>query len=151
MFKGTFFHNLDEKGRIAIPNKLRQKIEKEGEEEILIITQGFEGCLFAYPPMHWRELEKKAEEYSTISLTNRTARYFIRFFIEPAADCVLDKLGRIMIPQNLREYAKIKKDVVISGAVDRIEIWSKEEWDKFNKTLIAKEDSFIEDLKNIGL
>ncbi len=151
MFKGTFFHTLDEKGRIAIPNKLRQKIEKTGEEEVLIITQGFEGCLFAYPPSTWCDIEKRAEEYSRIALTNRTARYFIRFFIEPAAECVLDKLGRIMIPQNLREYAKIKKEVVISGAVDKIEIWAKEEWEKFNKNLIDKEDDFIEDLKNIGL
>ncbi|MBN1897909.1 MAG: division/cell wall cluster transcriptional repressor MraZ [Spirochaetes bacterium] len=151
MFKGTSFHTLDEKGRLAIPNKLRNLIEKTGDAEVLIVTQGFEGCLLAYPASSWRDIEKKAEEFNKLSLTNRTARYFIRFFIEPAADCTLDKLGRIMLPQNLREYAKIKKEVVVSGSVDKIEIWAREEWEKFNKTLLQKENEFVEELKNIGL
>jgi len=151
MFKGTFFHTLDEKGRIAIPNKLRQDIVKTGETEVLIVTQGFEGCLFAYPVNIWNEIEKKAYNYAKDSITNKAARYFIRFFIGPSSECILDKLGRITLPENLREYAKIKKEVVISGAVDRIEIWAKEEWEKFNQSLLEKPEDFMEDLKNIGL
>lgn len=148
MFKGTFFHTLDEKGRIAIPNKLRQQIEKSGDTEILIITQGFEGCLLAYPQDQWKMIEEKAEK---LSILDEAARNFIRFFIAPASECVLDKLGRIILPTNLRDYGKIKKDVVISGALNKIEIWSKENYEKYWEEFKSSQNDVIKQMKDIGL
>ncbi len=148
MFKGTYFHSVDEKGRVAIPKQLRELIGKKGENDILIVTQGFEGCLFAYPTGIWNEIEEKA---SKLSILDSAARNFIRFFISPASECNLDKLGRIMIPTNLREYAGINKDIVISGAVEKIEIWAKERWEEYKKRFKEKEEEFIEEMKNIGL
>jgi MraZ protein len=140
-FQGISFHVLDGKGRIAIPNRFRQQIRETCEgKEILILTQGFDKSLLAFLPTSWEDVEKKAEEYAKTYLTDKTARKFIRRFVIPAAPCILDKLGRIMIPQNLREYANIKKNVVIAGAVDKIEILAKEEWEKFNKNLSKQED-----------
>lgn len=148
MFKGTFFHSLDEKGRIAIPNKLRQKIEKTGDTEILIITQGFEGCLLAYPQNEWKKIEEKAQK---LSLLDEAARNFVRFFISPASECTLDKLGRIILPSNLRDYAGIQKEVVISGALDKIEIWSKESHDQYWKEFKSSQNDVIKQMKDIGL
>lgn len=148
MFKGTFFHSLDEKGRIAVPNKLRQQMEKSGDMEVLIITQGFEGCLFAYTPAAWKEIEAKTKQ---LSMLDEAARNFIRFFISPASECTLDKMGRMMVPPNLREYAGINKEVVISGAVDRIEIWAKDNWDSYWQDFKSSEKDFIKQMKDIGL
>lgn len=147
MFKGTVKHSLDARGRIAIPPKLRQYIEKIGNIEVLIITQGFEGCLFAYPPAEWRKIEEKAKE---LPLIDKKALAFKRFFIAPAAECVLDKLGRIMIPPNLREYANINKEVYISGVVEKIEIWSKENYEKYWKKFRASENKNINIIRDIG-
>ena len=148
MFKGTFFHTLDEKGRISIPNKLRQQIEKSGDAEILIITQGFEGCLLAYPQNQWKKIEEKANK---LSLLDKAARNFIRFFISPASECILDKLGRTILPSNLREYADINKEVVISGSLDKIEIWSREKYDKYWKEFNSSQDDVIKQMQDIGL
>jgi MraZ protein len=148
MFKGTVTHSLDAKGRIAIPNKLRQQIEKTGDTEILIITQGTDGCLFAYTPNEWKKFEQKA---SQLSLLDETASTFRRFFIAPAAECTLDKLGRIMIPGNLREFAEITKEVVITGVADKIEIWSKINYDKYWKEFKNSEIERINKIKDIGL
>ncbi|MBU1077668.1 MAG: division/cell wall cluster transcriptional repressor MraZ [Spirochaetes bacterium] len=148
MFKGTFFHTLDDKGRIAMPNKLRQQIEKSGETEILIITQGFEGCLLAYPQDQWKMIEEKA---SKLSLLDEDARNFIRFFISPASECVLDKMGRIILPTNLREYGQIQKEVVISGALDKIEIWSKKNYDDYWREFKDSKNDVIKQMKDIGL
>lgn len=148
MFKGTFFHSLDEKGRIAIPNKLRQQMDKTGDSEILVITQGFERCLFAYPLEEWKEIELKAKK---LSILDKASQDFIRFFISPANECVLDKLGRIMLPQNLRDYAGISREAVILGAAGRIEIWSKENWDRYQLEFRNNEKDFIKQMKDIGL
>lgn len=148
MFKGTFLHSLDEKSRIAIPNKLRQQMTKTGDTEILVITQGFEGCLFAYTAEEWREIELKTTK---LSILDEASRNFIRFFISPASECILDKLGRIMLPQNLRDYAKITKEVMISGAVNRIEIWSKENWDRYLQQFKTNEKDLIKQMRDIGL
>ena len=147
MFKSTFKHTLDEKGRIAIPTKLRQQLEKLDGKETLIITHGFEECLFAYPLDNWKEIEEKA---SQLSLLDKVARGFIRFFIGPAAECGLDKLGRVMVPQNLIDYASINKEVIISGSVNKIEIWSKEIYDNYWNDFKSNQEKRIDEMKEIG-
>ena len=103
---------------------------------------------FAYTPIVWKEIELKTKQ---LKVTDETARNFIRFFISPASECVLDKLGRIMLPANLREYAVINKEVVISGAGDKVEIWSKANWDLYWKGFKNSEKDFINQMKDIGL
>ncbi len=148
MFQGTFKHNLDAKGRLAIPNKLRQLIEKIDNKEILIITQGLENCLLAYPRSEWQKMLEKSKD---LALLEDGARDFIRLLIGPATDYTLDKMGRIMIPANLREYANIDKEVIILGAMEKIEIWSKENYEEYLEEFKKSKSERIKQMKDIGL
>jgi len=148
MFQGTFKHNIDDKGRVAIPNKLRQQIEKIDDREILIITQGFEDCLLAYPREEWKKMVEKAEG---LKLLDEAARDFIRLIIGPASECTLDKMGRVQIPQTLREYAEIDKEVIFIGSLNKIEIWAKEKYDSYLEEFKKSKKERIKQMKDIGL
>src|SRR3990172_5160056 len=124
MFKGRFEHTIDKKGRISVPSRFRE-ILKDKYDDRLIITN-FDGCLVAYPFLEWEIFEQKA---ANLSMLKKEATQFLRFFYSGAAECAIDKLVRIVIPQVLRDYAKLDKDVVMVGALKRIEIWSKSRWD----------------------
>ncbi len=146
MFDGSYFHSIDEKGRVGIPKQFREILPEYGEPDILIVTLGYEGCLAAYPTNIWKEIvENKIHK---LSKTDKFAQRFRRFFIAQKATCKIDKLGRISLPLNLREYAGIKKDVVVSGVGDEIEIWSKERWDEYWTNFRNNEDEFIEERRN---
>ena len=123
MFMGEYHHNIDDKGRIIIPSKFRYEL---GEK--FIVTRGLEKCLFIYSLNEWNSIVNKLK---TLPFTKKDARDFIRFFLSGAAECEFDKQGRINITSPLVSYADLNKEVVIIGANDRIEIWSKEGWDKF--------------------
>ncbi len=124
LFIGEYQHSLDAKNRIIVPAKLR-----EGLGSKFVITKGLDGCLYAYPLEEWKVLEDKLK---TLPLTNKDARTFVRFFFSGACEVELDKQFRGLIPQNLKEYAKIEKDIVSIGVLSRVEIWSREMWDKYN-------------------
>ena len=94
-----------------------------GEE--FVVTKGLDGCLFVYPNKEWENIENKFRE---IPLTTKDARKFSRFFFAGAADCEVDRQGRVLIPSVLREFAGLNKEVVLVGVLNRIEIWSKERW-----------------------
>ncbi len=123
MFMGEFHHNLDEKNRVIIPAKLRANL---GER--FIITQGLEGCLFVYPLKEWDKITKKL---NGLPFTKKDARTFSRFFISGATECIFDKMGRVNIPYPLIKYANLKRELIIIGVNDRIELWSKERWEKY--------------------
>ncbi len=120
MFMGEYNHTIDAKGRLIIPAKFREQLDDE-----FIVTKGLDGCLFAFPKDEWQAFE---EQLRKLPLTQKNARRFTRFFMGGAATCELDKQGRILLPQNLREFAKLDKDVVLSGNLNRIEIWNKADW-----------------------
>ena len=120
MFIGEYEHNVDAKGRVIMPAKLREDI---GEK--FIVTKGLDGCLFAYSQNEWTNFEEKLK---TLPLTNKNARDFVRFFLSGAVECEIDKQGRFLIPSNLRQYATLDKEIVIIGVGTRIEIWSKATW-----------------------
>lgn len=120
MFMGEYSHTIDAKGRLIIPSRFRELL---GEE--FVLTKGLDGCLSIYPMDEWSAFEKKLRE---LPLTNKNARTFSRFFVSGAALCELDKQGRILVPQTLREFAGLEKDVVLAGNLERIEVWSKEKW-----------------------
>ncbi len=119
---GEFHHNIDEKGRLIIPSKIRYEL---GEK--FIITRGLDKCLFVYPLNEWENIIKKYRELPN----TKEARNFMRFFLSGASECEFDKQGRINIAIPLVTYASLKRECVIIGVNDRIEIWSKEMWDGF--------------------
>lgn len=130
MFYGEYEHTIDRKGRIIIPSKFRQAL-KEHMVEKLYVTRGLDRCLFLFTEEEWRMQESK---FKSISFTKQEARQFNRLYFSGACDVTCDKQGRILIPKNLKEFAEIKRDIVIVGVSNRIEFWSKERWQEFSKT-----------------
>ncbi len=124
MFIGEYKHSLDEKSRVIVPSKYREKLG-----ELFVLTKGLDGCLFIYPYSEWTAFEQKLKQ---LPLTNTNARKFSRFFLAGAIECNTDKQGRILIPNNLRVYSEIEKDIVFIGMGNRIEIWSSHKWDEYN-------------------
>lgn len=116
---GSFNHNIDIKGRMNFPTKLRELLGVN-----FIVTKGLDQCLFVYSSIEWEVLEEKIK-----GLPLSKGRNLQRFFFSGAAEVETDKQGRILIPQHLREYAGLTKDVIVIGASNRAEIWDKEKWD----------------------
>ncbi len=120
MFTGEYQHTLDGKGRVIIPSRLR-----DGLGERFVVTRGLDQCLFVYPSSEWVRLEQKLKQ---LPFTKRDSRAFSRLFFSGAMEVETDKQGRVLIPQNLREYAGIEKDVMFIGVSNRVEVWSEEAW-----------------------
>ena len=118
---GEYNHTLDAKGRLIVPAKFREIL---GEE--FVVTKGMDGCLFVFANSEW---EVFAEKLHDLPMINKEARQFTRFFLAGADSVQTDKMGRILIPSNLRDYAGITRDAVLVGVGSRVEIWSKERWE----------------------
>ncbi len=142
MFMGEYNHTIDAKGRLIVPAKFREAL---GDE--FVVTKGLDGCLFVYSNSEWNAFEEKLR---TLPLTNKNARQFTRFFLAGAAACEVDKQGRILLPQVLREFAKLEKDVVLVGVASRIEIWSKEVWEESVNTYDTDMDEVAENMEDLG-
>jgi len=127
MFYGEHEHSLDKKGRLIIPSKFRD-VAKENYIEKFFITRGLDGCLFMFPEDEWKAQESK---FKSLSFTKTEARKFNRIYFSGACEVVPDKQGRILFPKYLKDFAGIKKDIVIIGVSNRIEVWSKEKWADF--------------------
>ena len=138
MFIGEYEHSVDAKGRVIMPAKLREDI---GEK--FIVTKGLDGCLFAYSKTEWSNFEEKLK---TLPLTNKNARDFVRFFLSGAIECEIDKQGRFLIPNNLREYASLEKEINIIGVGTRIEIWNRESWKKYSSSENISADDIAENM-----
>lgn len=129
MFMGEYHPTLDEKGRVAIPMKLRKAFGENSVINKLIITHGFDKCVMAYREEDWKDfVENKLVNLSQSDPKNRMR---IRFLLGGACECELDKQGRIIIPGYLKEYSEMEKDVIILGLYNRIEIWSKEVYNDY--------------------
>ncbi len=126
-FKGLYQYSLDSKGRVNIPAKFRKAMAPESQETF-VITRGLEGCLFVYPLDEWNRIEKKLRN---LSMTQKSNRLFVRMLTSHAAEASYDRQGRIAIPPYLAELARIEKDVLIIGALERIEIWSPKVYDEY--------------------
>lgn len=124
VFIGEYSHSIDDKGRVSMPSKFREDLGS-----VFYITKGMDSCLFVYDQEEWSRAEQKINE---LRLTRKDARAFSRLFFAGASSQSLDKQGRVVIPQNLREYAGLSKDVVIIGVSNRIEIWDRNKWDDYN-------------------
>ena len=129
MFIGEYHHSVDDKGRLIIPSKFRDELGTK-----FIITRGIENCLFVYSMESWEKIVNKLE---TLPFTKKDARTFMRFMLSAASICEFDKQGRINLVNSLINYAEIKKECVIIGVNDRLEIWAVE---KFNELLSNSEE-----------
>ncbi|MEW9123709.1 MAG: division/cell wall cluster transcriptional repressor MraZ [Thermotaleaceae bacterium] len=143
MFIGEYEHAIDSKGRVIIPSKFRDEL---GEK--FIVTKGLDNCLFVYPQGEWKTFENKLKQ---LPLTNRDARAFVRSFFAGATECELDKQGRITLPTNLRQHANLEKDIVTIGVSTRVEIWSKEEWERYNEVANLSYDDIAEKMAELGI
>ncbi len=140
---GEFHHNIDPKGRLIIPAKFREEL---GER--FIVTRGLDRCLFVYPAAEWSALEAKIK---TLPMTKSDVRAFVRTLFSGATECEVDKQGRINLPNNLIEYARIEKDVVVIGVSTRAEIWSKAEWENYSVAAADSFDEIAEHIVDLGL
>jgi len=118
---GEYNHTLDAKGRLIIPAKFRDSL---GEN--FVVTKGMDGCLFVFDESEWNSFSEKLH---ALPMMDKETRQFTRFFLSGADSVSVDKMGRILIPQNLREFADIIKDVILIGVGSRVEIWSKERYE----------------------
>lgn len=141
MFMGEYAHTVDEKGRIIMPAKFRDQLDGK-----FYVTKGLDKCLFVYSKEEWSGIEAKFRE---IPLTTKDARAFARKFFSGACECEIDKQGRMLLPQNLREHAGLIKDVVLAGVLNRIEIWSKESWEDADAA--TDMDDIAETMASLGL
>jgi MraZ protein len=146
MFYGEFTHSIDNKGRLILPSKIRE-VAKNNFVEKFYITRGLDKCLFMFGEEEWKATEQK---FKTMSFTKQDARKFNRLYFSGAVEIIPDKQGRILLPAYLKDFAGIKKDVVIIGVSNRVEIWSKVQWEEFYQSNLASfEDTAEKLIENI--
>ena len=127
MWYGEYIHSLDQKDRFILPAKFREKV-KNLETKKLYITRGLDGCLFLFSYEVWKKIEDK---FKDVPFTKQQSRFFNRLYFSGAHEIEFDSQGRATIPQYLKEFAGITKEIVIIGVADRIEIWDKKRWEIF--------------------
>ena len=132
-FRGSFLHTIDNKGRLSVPNRFRDAL-KSGGDDRLVITKGSNGCLAAYPMERWLQIEEDVDNLPAGAEKDN----FIRHFISPAQDLNVDKMGRILVPQQLRETAGLEREVMIAGAISKFEIWDRARWEDYIEESEAK-------------
>ncbi|MGE5557876.1 MAG: division/cell wall cluster transcriptional repressor MraZ [Bacillota bacterium] len=143
MFMGEYQHTLDQKDRLIIPAKFREELG-----DIFIVTRGLDNCLFVYPKKGWEVVEEKIKD---LSMTRSDVRAFVRLLLSGAVECEVDKQGRIIIPENLREHARINKDVFVIGVSTRVEIWSKENWEQYANRAEQSYEEIAEKIVDLGI
>ena len=143
MLLGEYRHNVDAKGRVSVPSKFRGDLGQS-----FVVTKGLDNCLYLYSKDEWKKFEDKLKN---LPITSQEARSFVRFFFSVSSECEVDKQGRINIPQNLREYARIQKDVVIVGVSTRAEIWNSENWDKYTSSDSLDVSKIASQMSSLGI
>ena len=143
MLIGEYKHILDPKKRLAVPSKLRREI---GERAVL--TKGLENCLFLFSMKEW---EPVAEKVSQMTFANRDSRGFARLLLSGASEVELDQLGRVLVPDYLRDYAGLQKAVIVAGVGKRLEIWDEAKWNVYKENLEKNSDQIAEKLSEIGM
>lgn len=125
MFIGEYHHSIDDKGRVAVPVKFREQLRKGS-----VVTKGLDTCLVLYPMEEWEQL---ASKLSKLPISQSNTRAFSRFVLSGAMDVDVDKQGRVVIPDYLREYAHLQKKAVIVGLYNRVEIWDEAQWQAYRQ------------------
>ena len=143
MLLGEYKHNLDTKGRMAIPAKFRDKLSAGA-----IITRGIDDCLFVFANAEWDTLAKKLV---ALPLAQANSRAFVRLMLAGATDVEIDNQGRILIPDYLRKYAGLKKEVIVAGLYNRIEIWDEAAWQSYKTKTESSSEEIAEKLGELGI
>jgi MraZ protein len=147
VFRGRYEHTIDSKGRISIPSKFREILNKKYDDRLVITN--FDACLVAFPYEEWNLLVE--QKIGSFSIMRKETSAFLRYFYSSAIDCTIDKLGRLLIPQSLRDYANLKKDVVLVGEGRFIEIFAKERWLEVVRQVEEGFDQIRNTLATLGL
>lgn len=142
MFIGEYQHSIDAKGRIIIPSKFRDILGYK-----FVLTKGLDNCLFIYSLEEWKKFEEKL---MSLPVASKDARAFVRYFFSGAVECEIDKQGRLTIPPQLRDHAKIDKELVTIGVMSRVEVWSKQEWENYGNNNLSYDD-IAEKMADLGI
>ena len=145
MFYGEYRHSLDRKGRLILPSKFRDVCKENGVDKFFL-TRGLDKCIFMFSGDEWRSTEGK---FKAMSFTKQESRSFNRMFFSGALDVAPDKQGRFILPDYLKDYAEIKRDTVIIGVSNRIEIWDKKRWDDFYSNSSGSFETIAENILNL--
>lgn len=143
MLIGEYAHNLDDKGRLAIPVKFRRELAKGA-----VVTRGLDNCLFLYTKSEWAKL---AEKLAALPFSQSNSRAFARLMLAGAMDVEVDKQGRMMLPEYLRAFAKLKKSTIIAGLYSRLEIWDEEEWKRYKSQTESQSGEIAERMGELGV
>jgi MraZ protein len=143
MFIGEYSHSIDPKKRLAVPSKFRSELKSK-----VVVTRGLDKCLFVYPLKVWEEI---AGKLGTLPVGESATRSFIRLQLAGAVDLEVDKQGRILIPDFLKNYARLIKYVVITGVYNRLEIWDELKWKAYKKDSEKNTDEIAEQLGKLGV
>lgn len=143
MFIGEHQHSIDPKKRLALPSKFRKELGKK-----VVVTRGLDKCLFIYPIKVWQEL---AEKLGTLPMGESGTRSFVRVMLAGATDVDVDSQGRILIPDYLKEYAALDKNVTVAGLFNRLEIWDEKKWNSYSENAIKNTDEIAEQLGKLGI
>lgn len=143
MFLGEFHHNLDTKGRIAVPAKFRDQLMAGA-----IVTRGLDNCLFIFTHKEWEVL---AQKITALPLSQANSRAFSRLMLAGAMDVEVDSQGRILIPDYLRKYAGLNKTAVVAGVYNRMEVWDEQEWERYKQKTENAADEVAEKLGELGI
>ena len=143
MFIGEYHFSIDNKGRIAIPSKLRKELSRGG-----VLTRGLDNSLFLFSIEEWQQL---AEKIKSLPLSQANSRAFARLMLAGAMDVEMDSQGRILIPEYLRKYAHLNKKIVLLGVYNRLEIWDEAEWENYKAKTEKESGDIAEKLGDLGI
>jgi len=143
MFIGEYHHSLDDKGRIQVPVKFRSDFKKGA-----VVTRGLDSCLFIYTKTAWQDL---AVKLAKLPLARANTRAFARLMLAGAMDVEIDNQGRMLIPDYLRQYGGIKRQVVVAGLYDRLELWDESKWATYKKSTEKDSSDIAEALGELGV
>lgn len=143
MFIGEYQHSVDGKGRLAIPVKFRRELQKGA-----VVTKGFDHCLFVFTASEFRKL---AERLAAAPISKSDARAFSRFMFAGAMEVKTDRQGRVLLPDYLRKYANVGEEVIVTGLMNRIEIWDSRAWEKYRSKMEKDSDRIAERMSDLGI
>ena len=143
MFIGEYTHSIDDKNRLSLPAKFRSILGKK-----VVVTPGLDNCLFVFTQKEWSEISKRLNQSSLLQSDNRS---FNRFMFAGATEAEVDSIGRILIPDFLRDRANLKNKVVVIGVSSRVEIWNEKNWTEYKKVVEKQADSLAEKLGQVGV
>ena len=142
MLIGEYSHNLDPKKRLSVPARFRKEL---GDGAVL--TRGLDGCLWLFPSAQWSAL---AERIAALPVSQADSRSFARLLLSGATEVSFDALGRILVPEYLKQYARLTREVIITGVQNRLELWDKEAWNEYKKALEKNGDAIAQKLGDLG-